>query len=162
MAFEQHGMDVFSLRECLLYADYLYIFTRIHLYSQNLLSKVRRKDMQCRINTYIRIFPCLLLEELRIVCVLNSTVQFVYVQLLYVVIIILSPVHTSSLRASVCFLILVVSLLTIPLRCILLLSFHKFLSSTHTRICVCRRLCISPYLPIISFMFSLAAQTHCS
>lgn len=54
--------------------------------------------MQCRINTYIRtyirIFPCLLLEELRIVCVLNSTVQFVYVQFLYVVIIILSPAAT--------------------------------------------------------------------
>lgn len=43
---------------------------------------------------YIRIFPCLLLEELRIVCVLNSTVQFVYVQFLYVVIIILSPAAT--------------------------------------------------------------------
>lgn len=76
---------------------------------------------------YKRIFPCLLLQELRIVCVLNSAVQFVYVQLLYVVIIILSPVHTSSLRASVCFLILVFSLLNNPLYvsyCYLFISSH--------------------------------------
>lgn len=39
VVFEHRGVDVSYLIACLVYADYLYIFTRINLYSQNLYFK---------------------------------------------------------------------------------------------------------------------------